>query len=219
MIEENVTIEQWVRYLFDRPVTDPGWYWTEEFEYLDPGPVRTAELIAETYERSGELMAPFSDAQLNDAFWFSVANNASDYMFVLRNESVPWDLRCRALWSFVPLFEGVMAARCTPTLSHLDEKPASRLNASCYMWWDIIPIHASRKHPEWAEFDAQIIAVMDAILKIPHDACRESALHGLGHWSQDYDCSEIIDEFLDGQQSLRPELVAYAENAKGGCVL
>jgi len=180
VITENVSLEHWVNYLFDRPVTDPKWFWVEDFDYLDPGPKRTAELIAETYERSAELLTSYSDAQLNDAFWFSVANNASDYMFVLRDESVSWDLRCRALWSFVPLFERVMADRCTQALSHLDEKPESPLNSSCYMWWDIIPIHPSRQRPDWGEFDYHILEVMKAILQIPHDACRESALHGLG---------------------------------------
>ena len=39
------------------------------------------------------------------------------------------------LRSFVPLFEKVMAVRCTQYLSHLSEAGAGALNTSCYMWW------------------------------------------------------------------------------------
>lgn len=220
MIEENVTLEQWVKYLFDHPVTEPKWFWLEEFEYLDPGPTRTAELIAETYERSGELLAPYSDGQLNDAFWFSVTNNASDYSFALRDESVPWETRRRAVCSFSSLFEQIMAKRCTPTLSHRDERPCSPLNGSCYMWWDFIPICSTRTVPGDSRLDGECLAVMERILCIPHVACHESALHGLGHWAFDYpeEVGKIVDAFLNRESNLREDLIAYAEAAKTGCI-
>lgn len=220
MAEENVTLERWVKYLFDNPTTEPKFYWSADFEYLNPGPVRTAELFAETYERSGELLKPFSDAQINDAFWFSVTNNASDYMFALRDESVPWELRRRAISSFAVLFEQVMAKRCTSTLSHFDEGPSSPLNSSCYMWWDFIPICSSRTLGGDSRLDGECLAVMERILRIPHVACQESALHGLGHWAYQHkdEVVEIIDEFLKREARLRDDLVAYAEAAKTGCI-
>jgi hypothetical protein len=125
-----------------------------------------------------------------------------------------------ALRSFVPLFEQVMAVRCSPHLSHLDEPGANPLNGACYMWWDILPIHGSPDEPARAEFDAEVLKVQRRILAIPHDACRESALHGLGHWALYYpQVSEIIDENLRQTPDLRSELVAYAERAKIGYVL
>ena len=114
--------------------------------------------------------------------------------------------------------------RCTPHLSHLDgrrtdplEQGASPLNSACYMWWDILPIHGCPDIPERAEFDAEVLVVLQRLLAIPHDACRESALHGLGHWTIDYSkVPFIIDDFLSHTPNLRPELVAYARSAKTG---
>ena len=51
-------------------------------------------------------------------------------------------------------------------------------------------------------------------------ACRESALHGLGHWHDVYpaEVELIIDRFLSGYRELRPETVNYAKIARCGCV-
>jgi len=220
MVDESVPLQRWIAHVFDRPITDPAWYWNSDLEYLDPGPTRTAELIAETYERSVDLFAPFSDAQLNQAFWFSVGSDASNYMFALRDESLPWDLRRRAIRPFYPLFEQVMATRCEPVLSHFDETGANALNSACYMWWDIIPICSSRSVGGAAALDNEALAVMERILRIQHVACQESALHGLGHWKFNHPefVEKTIDEFLRRESNLRRELVGYAKAAKTGCI-
>jgi hypothetical protein len=59
------------------------------------------------------------------------------------------------------------------------------------------------------------------MLALPHDACRESALHGLGHWHHAYpdQTADIIDEFLARNEGIRDELRRYAMAARCGCVL
>ena len=85
------------------------------------------------------------------------------------------------------------------------------------MWWDIIPIHGRPDDPTRKEFDSEALKVLSQILQIPQDACRESALHGLGHWGMYYPgIVAIIDDFLARTRNLRPELIAYAERAKIG---
>ena len=58
-------------------------------------------------------------------------------------------------------------------------------------------------------------------LALSHDACRESALHGLGHWQPHYPArvAHIIADFLARTPALRPELQAYARRAQRGAVL
>lgn len=88
------------------------------------------------------------------------------------------------------------------------------------MWWDIIPIHCQPDEPESVEFDAEVLRVLRRILSIPHDACRESALHGISEWSIYYPTvADIVDDFLFRTPNLRPELVSYAQRAKVGDVL
>ncbi len=219
-MKDTRSLSDWIAHVFDHPVTKPAWHWDDSAPQWEDSPDHIAFFIAEAFEHSGELLAPFSDEQLNQGFWYLVSNDGSEFMYSLVDQSVNPALRLRALRSFVPLFEQVMAVRCSPHLSHLDEHGANPLNSSCYMWWDILPIHGRPDVPERAEFDSEVLAVLRRLLAIPQDACRESALHGLGHWFIYYPgAANIIDEFLSRTPDLRPELVAYAKSAKIGDVL
>lgn len=220
MPTDDVTLQQWIAHVFDHPVTDPEWHWDLDAPELDLAPGLTAQFIAETSEAGGELLARFSDAQLNQGFYYLISAGISECMFALTESCVPWPVRQRALRSVVPLFEQVMAVRCSPHLSYRDEQPANPLNSVCYMWWDIIPFHGQPEDPDRAEFDHEVLSVLRRLLAIPHDACRESALHGLGHWQLEYPeaAAEIIDDFLERSHDLRSELVAYAGQARIGCI-
>lgn len=217
---DSSPLTKWIEYVFDHPVTDPAWYWALDAPEWKEPPAQVATHIAETFEDSGRLLARFSDEHLNQAFWFLVSNSCSEFMYALVDPEVPSSSRLRALRSFLPLFEQVMAARCSPHLSHLDEHGANPLNAACYMCWDILPIHGRPEEAARAEFDAEVLVLLRRLLSIPHDACRESALHGISEWSIYYpQVQHIVDEFLSVTPHLRPELVSYALRAKVGNVL
>jgi hypothetical protein len=217
---DSSSLAEWIEYVFDHPVTDPAWHRTSEGAERDWPADEVATYIAETFEQSGRLLAGFSDEQLNQAFWFLLDTGCSEFMCVLVDPSVPISSRLRALHSFVPLFEQVMAARCSPHLSHVDESVANPLNTVCYIWWDLLPIDGRPMQPERRDFDAEVLLILRRLLSIPHDACRESALHGIGHWSMYYpEVAEIVEEFLASTPNLRPELASYANHAKVGDVL
>jgi hypothetical protein len=215
----NSTLDEWIRFVFDHPVTETAWHFDIDAQDMVLSPEQAALLIAETFERGAELLQPFTDAQLNQGFWFLVSSGNSDYMCGLTNASVPWPARKRAVRAFVPLFREVMATRCTPTLSHLDER-GTALNSACYMWWDIIPLCPTLDPSQPREpMHDEVLAVLAELLEVPHDACRESALHGLGHWvPYDPEARTVIDAFLDCSGGLRPELLAYARAARTGCI-
>jgi len=219
-LNDTHSLPNWIAHVFDHPVADPAWHWDPDAPSWEDSPENIAILITETFEQSGELLAPFSDAQLDQAFWYLVSGSGSDLMFALSEPTVSLAARLQALRSFVPLFGQVMAVRCSPHLSHLDEQPANPLNSACYMWWDILPIHGKPEEPGRTEFDAEVLRVLARLLRIPHDACRESALHGVSEWYPYYPRAEaIVDEWLAQTTGLRPELVSYAQRAKVGNVL
>jgi hypothetical protein len=218
VISDSSSLAKWIEYVFDHPVTDPAWHCAPHAPEWEGPPAQVATHIAETFEDSRRLLARFSDEQLNQAFWFLVSS--SEFMYALVDPGVPSSSRLRALRSFVPLFEQVMAARCSPHLSHLDESGANALNSACYMWWDILSVYGCPEEPARAEFDAEVLVVLRRLLAISHDACRESALHGISEWSIYYPkVQEILDEFLSLTPHLRPELVSYAQRARVGNVL
>jgi hypothetical protein len=241
------SLSDWIAHVFDHPVTQREWYWEENAPRWEDSPANNALFIAETFERSGELLAPFSDEQLNQGFWYLVSNSCSEFMDLLVDESVPSTLRLCVLRSVVPVFDQVMAVRCSPHLSHLDEQGEKPLNSACYMWWDLLrfsfhPMLTFPKHQvmnqAWfqglrdhlklifpkplvnGQLHSEVPKVLRRLLAIPHDACRESALHGLGHCCDYYPgVADIIEEFLTHAANLRPELVAYAKRAKTGRIV
>jgi hypothetical protein len=216
---ESHSLPNWIAHVFDHPVAESAWYWEPDAPAWEESPEYIATLIAETFERSGELLAPFTDAQLNQGFYYLVGGSFSGFTHSLVHAEVPLAVRLRVLRSFVPLFEQVMARRCSPHLSHLDEWPANPLNASCYMWWDILPLCGRPEDPAHAEFDAEVLRILTRLLTIPQDACRESALHGISEWQLYYPGAEaIVDEWLAQTPGLRPELASYAQRAKKGQV-
>lgn len=123
-------LSDWIAYVFDHPVLNPCWRWSSEAPLWEVPPEQTVALVAETFERSGEWLAGYTDAQLNQCFWYLLYADLAGPLAALGKPEVPLAARRRAVRSFVPLFEQVMAARCSPHLSHLDEGPANPLNAA-----------------------------------------------------------------------------------------
>lgn len=218
---KELTFEQWLRYVFDHPVNDSGreWYW--EADWWDGPSAETVRFLTRAFENAGVLFQEYSEAQVNQGLWFVASNACSNHMFALLDRGLPWPARQRCVRSMHSLFEQCFAKRCTPHLSHLDEQAAGPLNRACYMWWDLIPIGPQPNDPNQIGLDQEILGVMQSTLQLGSLACRESALHGLGHWQPYYPqrVKEIIDPFLQSQNDLREELRTYALSASCGCVL
>lgn len=220
---DQLTFEEWLLYVFDRPVDNLKleWYWDAEANWWYGSPDVIVQFLTQTFENASTLLTPYSDAQLNQGLWFIASNGCSDYMFALMDKSVPWTARQRCIRSIQTLFAQCFAKRCSPHLSHIDEPGASPLNLACYMWWDLVPIGGQVGDPERAVFDQEILTVMESTLQLDSLACQEGALHGLGHWHLHYpqQVEEIVDVFLKKNESMRDELRSYAKSAYKGCVL
>jgi hypothetical protein len=218
----NLTFEQWVTYVFDHPVEDgkQAWYWDIDADRWDGPAADTVQFLTQAFENAAIVFQPYSDAQLNQGLWFIADNACSNHMFALLDASVPWPARQRCIRSIHKLFEECFAPRCTSHLSHINEPGTGPLNLVCYMWWDIIPIYGKPDVLERSELDREILGVMESTLQLDSIACRESALHGLGHWQHEYPqrVGEIIDTFLMSHRELRKELETYAVNAYTGYV-
>lgn len=211
----ELSFDEWLRRVFDRPVSKSFCVDAEL-----PNAVAVAHLTR-LFDDAGVLLRPYSDAQVNQGFWFIVGCGSSDYLFALGDRAIPWDERRRCVRSMRHVFEHCFAARCSPHLSHLDEPGAGPLNSICYMWWDIAPSFGGPDEPDAARLHAEVIGVTEHALGLASDACREGALHGLGHWqaTDPERVDAVIDRFLARTPSARPELRAYALRARYGNVL
>jgi hypothetical protein len=109
-------LQAWITYIFDHPVAEPKWYFCDDAPEWQSAPEEISRLIAETFEQGGESLARFSDEELVQGFWFLVDGGPPDHLLTLVNPKIPLATRLRALRSFVPLFEKVMAKRCSSAL-------------------------------------------------------------------------------------------------------
>lgn len=220
---KDLTFEQWLAYAFDHQAdeTRNAWYWDRDADKWDENAADTIQFLTQAFENAAAVFQPFSDEQLKQGLWFIADNSCSNHMFALMDESIPWPERQRCIYSIHQLFEQCFARRCTPHLSHIDEPAASPLNVVCYMWWDIIPISGKPLDPSRQEMDQAILGVLESTLQLDSIACRESALHGLGHWQPYYPerVGEIIDKFSMSRPKLPEKLQTYMIRAYGGSVL
>ncbi|MHC4377088.1 MAG: hypothetical protein ACYS26_10860 [Planctomycetota bacterium] len=182
MTEDDAQLAAWIAYLFDHPEADRDWHFEDDAPFLDLGAEREAELIARMFETSGECLACFSDVQLDNGLWYLLQPHTSGHMECLVDEEVPLHKRERVLRSFVPFFEDVVARRCQGLLEIAGEASDGTLDGGAYMWWDLLGwLPANPADEDSRRLESVALKVMERILGLPHDACRASALHGLGH--------------------------------------
>lgn len=217
------TFAQWVDAIFDHPVTDPAWYWERDADTCEEVDEVNAAYLAQLFVKSDDILRRFDDAQVNQGLNVIANPSCSSHAFSVVHDDAPWPVRRRAIRAISDLYARCFATRCTETLGHTDEA-CGPLNYICYMWWDVfpawpdpaVPARSSQEEAQAGEY----LLVMERCLTIPHDACAEGALHGLGHWHETFPdrVESIVDHFLAERRGLRPELIDYARRARRGGV-
>jgi hypothetical protein len=231
-VVDSARLAEWVAHVFE-----PEPHGT----CFDLGCRELVELVTAMLERPNEVLAGLTDERINDGLSNLLGHSGFDG--ALTAAELPLELRSRCLRSMVLTFEQFLAPRCSGRLAHKDEPGGRPLDGVCYMWFDLFdwrfrgrairPPEALQetlfleerkrpeswwRHPDEDAFKAEVFRTLRTILGIPHDSCREGALHGIGHlriWSPKA-AESIIDEFLAKTPELRPELVAYALKAREG---
>ena len=217
---DSLPFEDWVAHVFDHQVREPQWYFDANAPVWAAPAALSLAHMTRLFGDPGKYLARFDDGQLNQGFWYLVSNSGSNHMFALRDSSVSLESRIRCIESFAVLFAKLFASRCSEHLSHLPAPGANPLNLACYMWWDIIPFLGAPGDASRAQLDETALLVLEQILSLDCLACRESALHGLGHWQHCYPerVREIIDRAMSHGTDWPMQLVAYARSARMGCV-
>ncbi|MCG8547453.1 MAG: hypothetical protein MJE12_24920 [Alphaproteobacteria bacterium] len=216
----DISFADWVDHCFDHKVGGLQWYFDPNAPFIELPAATAADYLTRLFRDPGPSLDRFSNEQLNQGLWYLIDSGGSAYVVDAMADAVPPAERIGCIEAMFTLFEAVFAARCSEHLSHIDEPGADPLNAICYMWWDIMPFVPKPEEKAQRPIDSAVLDVMRRTLILPHVACQENALHGLGHWAYAYprDVARIVDDFLAKARDLRPDLRQYAENAKIGYV-
>ncbi len=211
--------DDWFRCLFQRP--EPLWWnkkidFTDEYLALDAQftfkgtDAEVLDLATYTLANCGPLLAGCSDGEVAEGLSMLLNSTNSNLSHQLLAAQSAGGDPLPLIAALDNLYRDIFAKRCSGALGHLSER-AGRLNTICYMLWDVTPLE------QWGGLrgnkasDRPLIDRLVTILRIPHDACIESALHGLGHmrnWglpqSDPKSVPSAIDAFLRSTPGLRP---------------
>jgi hypothetical protein len=213
------TFEAWLDETFGRAVVGefyPQFVHRDVAEWPDPVPdTRALEYVTRVFEHPVNSLRFFSDGQIAAGLGELGPGDAH----CLYNRDLPVADRERLIASVGIFFRDFFDRRCIPALSHTARAHISPLNTACYMWWENILMGGTADDPAAEYLHDKDLDVMEAVLQLPNVACKEAALHGLGHdVGRDGRAGAIIDRFLVDTGSLHPDLAMYARAARSGCI-
>ena len=212
--------QEWLQFVFDRPVTSQGWYFDLDVLAFEADDVEIAELVAHTLENCGRDLDHYSHDQIGYGLNYIFSNSCSNVVYSLMNHAVPIPLRLRVIASIEKLYQDCFTPKCLPELGHVGSRGHNMMSFICYMLWDISPLSWWENRPNRPIFYNAIIDVLEIALTSPNPACVESALHGLGHIHGNYieRVEEVIATYLRRNVFVHPQLKVYAQQASVGHV-
>ena len=213
-----MNFNQWVTFCFNRPIESPVWHWSEEYDDFEDFPDDLSiEFLTKLFSSPLETLSSFSDAQVNQGFWYLICTMSSPCIYALFSDDIKWENKKDCINSISTLYSEYFATKCSKALSHNDPEQAkiSPINSICYMFWDLIPWQSQTSNNQ---VYLAYLDVIEEIMNIDHPACQESALHGLGHCYVDHPdrVTKVIDNFLIKNTDINNDLKEYALNAKTG---
>jgi hypothetical protein len=218
----NLSYEAWLEHAFGREVRHQRtpWFFDHDCDWWAPSHAEAVAYLTRLFEDPEPALEFFSDAQIAQGLTYLVNTSAVGDDGHLYDPTLPLADQRRCIESVAIFFARIFAPRCASVLSHLDEPGAGPLNGVCYMWWDVFPCVALPDDPDRDALHQAMLRTLQRILALDSLACRESALHGLGHWRGQHPetVEAVIDAFLAARPDLPPKLATYARAARSGCV-
>lgn len=212
---------EWLSYLFDHEIVPglPEWYWRDDAPVFEATPAEVADLWIATMKNGETDLQQYSDEQVGQGLWYLFSNACSDHTALIRDDALPLAKWVEVYDSLRSLYTGVFSRRCSPALGHLSEE-GTALNGICYMLWDVSPLHWPPENERTPAIKEALFRVLEHALDLPHRACIESALHGLGelHCRYPSRVEAVIASRLPGLAQ-DAALLQYALNAQQGAVL
>jgi hypothetical protein len=189
--------DQWIRFAFDRPVSDHPWYYTEDAHFVcDPQNVIT--FYTRLFREPCPVLSHYDDARIEQGLWFAVGGQLRDWLW---DNHLPLHLRLECVDAMPTMFRDFFL-----------EHP---LDTACFMWWDMLRTFSDSPERSVVE---QMIAALDQILRLPVRHCQMSALHGLGHLRHESK-DGVVRAFLSTHPHIDDEMREYAAGAIAGTVL
>jgi hypothetical protein len=190
----QLTYEEWLMYLFDRPVGDRV-FWNEVDQYDNYHDLAEPATIVQHLQRTclehGAILRRYSREQVDQGLWWILSESLFDCGRTLFDCTVDFDLRRRCIESMYHVYADIVA-----------KTDGDATETIYWMWWDFIG-HACTSHEldrvtlDWQLTTSVIIQTLAKIVNLPNRRCQWAALHGLGHLDCHPKAREVVQRYLD----------------------
>ena len=207
---DNLSFDQWVKFVFDHSLTEPPWYWDAAWdEFWDQwaeksDPQRQLYYATRLFRSPDFLLREYNPEQINQGLWLLLSGPAAFRLGdLIWSKKLSWRARKECILVMVNLFQSVF--------TKLPEQDI------CFMWWDELRDWDFREDRDPRVRDSMFQA-LSLILKIPSTQCQMSALHGLGHLDHP-EKRKVIEDYLQQNPQLDTEIKKYTQAAISGKVV
>ncbi len=202
-------LEDLIGFVFQHPVAEPEWYFTEDFE-VEYDPETQVRLLTQLFSTPAVLSERFSPEQIEQGLWFIFNRNEPCFTELLWTSEVAWPRR----------------DACIAAIYHLyaDLFPRTKVETIDYMITDLLADgygHGLRDPAGNAEdrrVQEALLQLFQRLLGQPDPTSQYAGLHGLGHLAHP-EGSRAIRTYLDRNPGLSVKLRQYASEAIAGDVL
>lgn len=204
----EIAFEDWIVGVFDPTVDDP---W--------PPPAQELSHLTQLFSDPVGSLDGLSDEEIGVGLWSVLDSGGAGTALALNDASLPLAERIACIGQIRTVYRELFVPRCTERLGHLSEQDG-RLEMICYMFWDVACFGGPPGEREGNLLEDAVLDLLEDALAIPHGACQESAIHGLGHRIGRHPdrAPAILDRWLRTGPCRDPRLRRYAEAARTGCI-
>ena len=208
VVRAEVPFEEWVVAVFDPAVDDP---W--------PPPAQDLAHLTRLFTDPVAALEGLTDEEIGIGLWSVLDSGGAGTALALDDDDLPLADRIACIRAIPNLYREIFVPRCAERLGHRSEQ-GGRLEMACYMFWDVAVFGGPPGRREGNLVEDAVLEVLEDILRMPHAACQESAVHGLGHRVARHPgrAPAILTRWLRSGAPRDERLVDYARAASTGCV-
>ena len=200
--------EDWVVAVFDESVEDPF-----------PPPAEALAHLTRLLSDPVAALEGLSDEEIGIGLWSVLDSGGTGTVLALNDESLPLADRIACIRLIPRLYRELFMPRCQERLGQFSEQ-GGRLEMICYMFWDVAAFGGAPGTRVGNLLEDAVLDVLEDIVRLPHAACQESAIHGLGHRVGRHPerAPAVLERWLRLDLARDARLVDYARYACSGCI-